>query len=344
MALVPMMATFNMRNGLEVCRIINGLWQVSGAHGKIDPMKAQLDMNIYSQKGLTSFDMADIYGPAEEIFGNFIKSLGPQNTGVIQGLTKMVQCPAEINLTTIQDHVLKSMSRMCVKKLDCIQLHWWDYSDKRFLDVLKHLSQLQSQGLIRELSLTNFDTERLIEIHEIGIRISSNQVQYSLIDMRPVRKMKDFCIKNDIKLLVYGTLCGGLLTDNYLDKPEPRGPMLSTASLVKYKKMVDEWGGWNLFQELLKVLRKIANKYSVSIANIATRCVLDDPVVGGVIIGCKMGRRNHIDDNYRSVSTSWCLEDEDWEDINEILIKSQDLLSKIGDCGSEYRNRSSSSF
>jgi len=339
MALVPIMPTFTMRNGLEVCRIINGLWQVSGAHGTIDPLKAQLEMNTYIQNGFTTFDMADIYGPAEEIFGNFMKSLDASNKELVQGMTKLVQIPHEISLPMIRHHVMKSMSRMWVRQLDCVQLHWWDYTDKRYLDTLKFLSQLQGEGLIRELSLTNFDTRRLSEITGSGVKVSSNQVQYSLVDRRPMKLMKQFCEDNGIKLVVYGSLCGGLLTDNYLDKHEPRGPNLHTASLVKYKRVIDEWGGWSLFQELLRCLRNIADRYNVSIANIAARCVLDDPVVGGVIIGCRLGRFQHIEDNYRSVSSSWHLNESDWGEIEDVLERSNDLFETIGDCGSEYRKR-----
>ena len=48
------------------------------------------------------------------------------------------------------------------------------------------------------------------------------------------------------------------------------------------------WGSWSLFQELLVALRAIADKYEgMSIANVATRWVLDHPFVGAVIIGKK---------------------------------------------------------
>lgn len=46
------------------------------------------------------------------------------------------------------------------------------------------------------------------------------------------------------------------------------------------------WGDWTLFQELLGVLRSIGDSHGgVSIANVATRWVLDQPAVGAVIIG-----------------------------------------------------------
>ena len=80
-----------------------------------------------------------------------------------------------------------------------------------------------TRGKLRHLGLTNFDTEHLSRITDAGIRIVSNQVQFSLIDRRPEVAMIPFCQAHEIQLLTYGTLCGGLLTEKYLGQPEPRG-------------------------------------------------------------------------------------------------------------------------
>ena len=80
---------YRLRNGLRVCRILNGMWQVSGAHGPIDRQRAAREMLTYCDAGLTTFDMADIYGPAEVIFGDFLQHLreerGESATRRIQG-------------------------------------------------------------------------------------------------------------------------------------------------------------------------------------------------------------------------------------------------------------------
>ena len=145
---------------------------------------------------------------------------------------------------------------MGVDRLDLLQFHWWDYRDKRYLDALGHLADLQQEGKIRHLALTNFDTERLQLIVDRGIRIVSNQVQYSLIDRRPESRMASFCRDHGMSLLAYGTLLGGCLSEKYLGRPEPGRPELNTASLKKYKNMIDAWGGWTLFQELLFSLKQ----------------------------------------------------------------------------------------
>src|SRR5438477_11998158 len=166
----------------------------------------------------------------------------------------------------VEDAVTVSLRRMQVGSLDLLQFRWWDYGDRRYLDALKHLADLRDRGKIRHLGLTNFDTERLAVIAENGIRIVSNQVQYSLVDRRPEARMAPWCAEHGVSLLAYGTLLGGLLSEAWLGRPEPLRAELNTASLQKYKRMIDAWGGWILFQELLAALKRLADKHGASIA------------------------------------------------------------------------------
>jgi aryl-alcohol dehydrogenase-like predicted oxidoreductase len=185
------------------------------------------------------------------------------------------------------------------------------------------------------VALTNFDTERLSEIADHGIRVVSNQVQYSLIDRRPEVRMTAVCEEQRVWLLPYGVLCGGLLSDRYLGQPEPGHGALNTASLGKYKQMIDAWGGWGLFQQLLSALRSVANKHDASIANVAVRYILDRPSVAGVIVGARLGVAEHIGENARVFRIQ--LDSEDLEAIEGARAQSRDLYRLIGDCGDEYR-------
>jgi aryl-alcohol dehydrogenase-like predicted oxidoreductase len=262
---LPERSRFPLTADLGICRILNGMWQVSGAHGHIDPARAVAAMDAYHDAGFTTWDLADHYGPAEDLIGNFRRqfalSHGAERLPEIQAFTKWVPSPGMMTRPVVEHAIGVSLRRMGVERLDLLQFHWWDYRDQRYLDALRHLTDLQTGGKIRHLALTNFDTERLAIIIEAGIPIVSNQVQYSLVDRRPAAKMEAFCGEHAVTLLTYGTLLGGLLSEKYLGRPEPGRGELATASLQKYKQMIDAWGGWALFQELLLVLKRIADKH-----------------------------------------------------------------------------------
>ena len=324
---------------LNICRLINGMWQVSGAHGRIDPKAAIQSMFKYIDAGFTTWDLADHYGPAEDFIGEFRRQLvatrGEAALSNLQAFTKWVPRPTRMTRKLVEDNINISLRRMGVDSLDLLQFHWWEYRDKNYLDALRYMAELQTEGKIKHLALTNFDTEHLKIIVDSGIKIVSNQVQFSLIDRRPEVQMIQVCQQHNIQLLPYGTLCGGLLSEKYLGQAEPRGGMLNTASLRKYKNMVDTWGGWSLFQELLNALKHVAQKYGVSIPNVAVRYILDKPAVAGVIVGARLGVAEHLEDNARVFGFN--LDAEDHDRINTVLGRSRDLYQLIGDCGDEYR-------
>ena len=101
---------------------------------------------------------------------------------------------------------------------------------------------------------------------------------------------------------------------------------------MKYLRFVDAAGGWSVLQSLLDCLSAIANKHQVSIANVATRWVLEQPAVAAVIIGARLGERQHRADNLRVFNFSL-----DEEDLSAIDQASTRLRPIPGDSGDEYR-------
>ncbi|XP_027083913.1 uncharacterized oxidoreductase At1g06690, chloroplastic-like isoform X2 [Coffea arabica] len=332
----------NGKDSLEICRVVNGMWQTSGGWGRIEQNAAVDAMLQYADAGLNTFDMADIYGPAEDLYGIFINRVRrerpPEVLENIRGLTKWVPPPVKMTSSFVRDSINVSRRRMDVSSLDMLQFHWWDYSNPGYLDALKHLTDLKDEGKIKTVALTNFDTERLQKILENGIPVVSNQVQHSVVDMRPQQKMAELCQLTGVKLITYGTVMGGLLSEKFLDTNLSipfAGPPLNTPSLQKYKRMVDAWGGWSLFQNLLQTLKQVASKHGVSIPTVAVRYVLDQPAVAGSMVGVRLGLAEHIKDT--NAVFSLVLDEEDFSSIREASEKGKDLLKVIGDCGDEYR-------
>ncbi|KZV87327.1 Aldo/keto reductase [Exidia glandulosa HHB12029] len=325
-------------------RLFLGLWQLSSPNwGSAPEHRINEALSESALRGFTAFDMADHYGDAEVIFGNF-----RSNVAVSQRVTSATKwCvfkPMVVTRQAVEAAVEERLARLRLQaaSVDLLQFHWQNYDDKGYLDALHHLLALRDEGKIRAIGLCNFDTEHLIEVCEAlpPGSIVSNQVQFSLIDTRPLHGMCAACVKHGVKLLTYGTLCGGLLADHYLGASQP-SPYASdfTPSLRKYLDMVNVWGTWDHFQLLLRTLHDIAQRHghSVSIANVATRWVLEQDAVGAVIIGARLGVSSNLTDNSRVFQ--WDMTEQDKADISAVVTpeKQHRMLEFLGDCGAEYR-------
>ena len=282
---LPFASRTSFAEELSICRILNGMWQVAGGHGPVEKEAAIAAMFHYVDAGYTTWDVADHYGPAESWLGEFRQRLrqqrGPNALNSLQALTKWVPLPGPMTQDIVRSSIERSRQRMGVECLDLVQFHWCDYGDRRYLDALKYLADLRELGLLKHIGVTNFDTEHLHFLQQEGISIVSNQVQCSVVDRRSMVEMASYCQAQNIKLLTYGTLCGGLLSQRFVGVPNVAAANLTTVSLRKHKHIIDVWGGWSLFQDLLQVLSRIARKHQVSIANVAVRYVLDLPMVAG---------------------------------------------------------------
>ena len=57
------------------------------------------------------------------------------------------------------------------------------------------------------------NVEAVAAIVDAGVKVANNQVQFSLLDRRPLNGMVQYCQQHGIKLFTYGSVAGGLLSD-----------------------------------------------------------------------------------------------------------------------------------
>lgn len=313
----------DLAHGYRISRLIKGGWQLAGGHGTIPAEQALRDMASFVDAGITTFDCADIYTGVEARIGEFLRSWRPahHNAGEqVRVHTKFVpdlDSLAALTAHDIRRTIERSRERLGVRAIDLVQLHWWDYGIPGVIDAARYLAMLRDEGKIRQLGVTNFDTEHLSLLVEAGVPIISHQLQYSLLDRRAAGDMAALCAAHGIGMLAFGAVAGGFISEKWLGVDEPLEP-LENRSLTKYKLIIDEFGGWTLFQELLQLLDAIARRHDVKIGTVAIRWVLDQPAVAAVIVGAR--HAGHLDATRRALELQ--LTESDRASIAELLARS----------------------
>ena len=317
--------TFTLRPGHEISRVIRGGWQLAGGHGPVDRAQTIADMVAFAEAGIVTFDCADIYTGVEEMIGAFrmdyLHTHGAEAWAKVKVHTKLVpdlEDLATLDRAYIRRIVETSLKRLRTERLDLVQFHWWDYAVPRYLDAVGWLGEMRREGKVAHIGGTNFDTARTLEIIGAGVPLVSMQVQYSLMDARPERLLAKAAQAHDMWILAYGSVAGGFLGDRWLGQPEPVGE-LENRSLTKYKLIIDDFGGWELFQALLRCLRAIADRHATDIATVASAAMLERPAVAAVIVGAR--NRSHLARNLQVASLK--LTEADRAEIGAVLAQGQ---------------------
>ncbi|HSL82277.1 MAG TPA: aldo/keto reductase, partial [Thermoanaerobaculia bacterium] len=322
--------------GYSVPRVIHGAWQLSAGHrgaaGAPDREEAVQGLLRLAEAGFDTFDCADIYTGVEELLGEVLRAWrrrgGERPAPELRVHTKLVPDLAalpDLDRGYVERVVERSLRRLGVERLDLVQLHWWDWSIPGYVEAAGWLDDLRRAGKVRLVGVTNFDAERLAEVLDAGVPVVSNQVQHSLLDRRPEGALAELAERRGVALLGYGALAGGFLTDRWLGAPEPPSPAKAPAtalpnrSLAKYRLILDEFGPWRLFQDLLQTLARIGRRHDAPLAAVALRAALDRPGAATAVLGATGAR--HLPDTLRALDLP--LDDHDRAALEAVLARAQ---------------------
>lgn len=284
--------------------VIHGCWQLARGHGAgwdRAAAFAALDRTAETP-GPLFLDCADIYTGVERLVGDWVAAR-PAIAGRVVVHTKLVpdlETLPVLDRSQVRSIVLRSRERLRVDTLELVQFHWWDFSVPGWVRAAEWLAELREEGVLRHVGATNFGTRALCTLLDAGIPVVANQVQLSLLDRRPLRRLARVCRERGVALLCYGTLAGGLLASNARRSGAPAGDAPAggapapgeNRSLRKYRLIVDEVGGRSALERARAALAAIAERTGASMAEAAAAYVLRQPSVAAVIVGLsRRGRR-----------------------------------------------------
>jgi len=310
--------------GHQLSTIFKGNWQLAGGHGVVDKQRAIEDLFTYVEHGVNVFDVGDIYTGTEELMGVFLSEyrnrFGTYAARRIRIHTKFVPDLDTLETLTKKDVraiIERSLRRMGLEQLHLVQFHWWDYTKGDFVQVGRYLEELRKEGLIETIGLTNFDCAHTKLILEAGVPVKSNQIQFSLLDPRPLNGMIEFAQVHSIAIFCYGVLAGGLLsTARPGDEPANR-------SHIKYQLIINEIGDKH-YRTVLQQLHDLAEKHHTTTANIAIAFTLQTPGVSSAIVGPR--NVDHIDE--LDQINLFTLDENEYDSLRDLL---GEPLKKITD-------------
>jgi aryl-alcohol dehydrogenase-like predicted oxidoreductase len=270
---------------LNVSPIGMGTWAIGNDYfGKVNDNESIIAIQKAIDEGINLIDTAPAYGAghAEEIVG---KATHHQREKVILA-TKLgvIRTKDQFIKTLKPEHIYKeideSLKRLRTDVIDLYQIHWPD-PNTPIEDSLEALMKIKEQGKFRYLGVSNFDIPLLEKVREFT-EVVSLQPQYSLLKRDIEKEIIPYCRNNDLGVISYGTLAGGILTGKFREIPDfEEGDNRSDFYDFFHEPE------WTHVQNLLDVLRDLSDQYNRSVSQIVINWTISQRGITSALVGAK---------------------------------------------------------
>lgn len=303
------------KTGLRVSKLCLGTWGIGGAgwdsysdESRMDAIKAALEC------GINFIDTAPAYnaGKAECYVGETLSKLKKRREVVISTKCgnkfvdgKYLRCGSKESILKQCDESLKNLK---TDYIDIYLVHWPD-PDVELEETIDAVSTLKKEGKILHAGVSNFSKEQIEEAQKY-CKIEAFQPQYSLAD-RKDEKLIRWAHEQGLGIMTYGTLGGGILTENYrklrtFEQTDSRNRFYPYFKEPLFSKAM----------ELLTIMDQIAEERNVSLAQIAEKWVIQKRFVSSCIIGAQS--RARVEENCRNLQ--WELTDNEIRRLESVRI------------------------
>ena len=296
---------------LNVSAVGLGTWAMGNDFwGAVDDQKSINTIHAAIDEGINLIDTAPAYGAghAERVVGKAIKGrrdkvIVATKVGVIRTKNAF---PRNLKPEIIYREIDQSLTYLGVDYIDLYQIHWPD-PDTPLEDSIEALLRIKEQGKFRYLGVSNFSVE-LMEKTRSLTDIISLQPAYSLLNRKIENEIIPYCITENLGILSYGTLAGGLLTGKFKEIPTfSEGD--NRARFYKFYKP-EIWGN---IQSFLDTLRSIAVDHGISVAQVVINWTIHQAGITSVLVGAKNDKQ--VQANAKGATAA--LQASDFELINE---------------------------
>lgn len=273
---------------LIVSAVGAGTWAMGGDFfGAIDDGKCIDSLCASLDHGVNLIDTAPIYGRghSEELVGKAIQGRRDKvvlctKVGLVFGDHPCGDKGRCLKPEGITWEVEQSLRRLGTDYIDLYQIHWPDVATP-IEESMEALMKLKKAGKIRYIGVSNFDVPLLERTLASG-EIVSTQPQYSLLERDIEKDVLPFCREKNLGVLSYGSLGAGILTGKFKEPPKPQDGDKRAGFYPFFEEPF-----WSKTQELLAVLRAIAEKHGKPVAHVAINWVSQQPGMTCALTGSK---------------------------------------------------------
>ncbi|MCW2533412.1 MAG: aldo/keto reductase [Blastococcus sp.] len=287
----PLGTTLLGKTGLDITRVGFGAWAIGGGGWEMGWGPQADDDSIAAihralDLGVNWIDTAAAYGfgRSEQVVGHALAGLPDDQRPYVFTKASLVEGPGRtIEHSLKRDSILHeaeaSLRRLGLDAIDLYQIHR-PIPDEDIEEGWTAFAELQDQGLVRHIGVSNFSVEQLRRAQQIA-PVETVQPQYSLIDRDAEAELLPFAEREVIGVIVYSPMASGLLAG-----------AMTRARIAQLPD--DDWRRHDpRFQEprlshhlaLVERLRTVADRHSTTPGAVAIAWALHDPAIDGAIVG-----------------------------------------------------------
>lgn len=272
-------------SGIDVSVIAHGTWAMGNDFfGDVDKERAIRAIHASVDNGVNLVDTARAYGEdcaAEKVVGEALAGIRDKvvlatKVGVLRAYGgNYVKCS---DPNVMRCELEESLRNLKTDHIDLYQIHWPDHNNP-LEPALEAMLRFKEEGKIRAIGVSNFSLEEMQVAVDVA-DIASVQPPLSILNRQSLTDgVLDFCAKNGLGVLTYGSLGGGILSGK-MNKLSIGGNELRGAFYPYYEEPM-----WSKCQKLLETLRKIAEQRDVSVAQVSINWVLAQKGVTCALLG-----------------------------------------------------------
>ncbi|MZG53092.1 MAG: aldo/keto reductase [Nitrospinae bacterium] len=302
--------------GLEVSVIGYGAWGIGGApfwNNEGDQKSLESIKSSFDQ-GINFFDTAPVYGfgHSEKLIGKALKSVRDKvilatKCGLRWDKESLGSLRKDASRKSILEEIDQSLKRLGTDWIDLYQVHWPDAETSQ-QETMETLLEIQEQGKIRFIGVSNYSAEQIKECLQYA-KVVSLQPEFSLLAREIEKETIPLCIENNIGIVAYSPLASGVLTGKY-DKDTKFTDWRS-------KGIIGTFTGDGFVENIKKVdqLKAIALEEGKTCGQVAINWVLRQPGLATALVGVKNSEQ--MGENLKA--TGWQPSKENCEKIEAVF-------------------------